>query len=101
MDLNTRTDRASRGAANIMHTIRDQLIKRGRRPEEITLAWFPDPDKVPLPEAPELKAIMAGGSSVRQMFSTEELEVSSQRLERDSVLAKINLIVESLHAGLP
>jgi hypothetical protein len=91
----------NRGAVNITNDIRQQLIKRGRSPEEITLAWFPDPQLVALPEAPELKAMIADNAAVRQMFSREELEVSSERLERDSVIAKINLVVESLHAGLP
>jgi hypothetical protein len=45
--------------------------------------------------------MIADNAAVRQMFSREELEVSSERLERDSVIAKINLVVESLHAGLP
>jgi len=35
------------------------------------------------------------------MFSREELEVSSEGLQRQSVVAKINLVVESLQAGLP
>ncbi len=90
-----------RGAANIMDSIREQLVQRGRKREEITLAWFPDPQLVPSPEAPELKAMVTDSAVVRQMFSREELAVSSQRLERDSVVAKINLVVESLHAGLP
>lgn len=91
----------NRGAVNITNDIRQQLIERGRSAEEITLAWFPDPQLVARPEAPELKAMIADNAAVRQMFSREELEVSSERLERESVIAKINLVVESLHAGLP
>jgi hypothetical protein len=91
----------NRGAVNITDDIRRQLVKRGHSPEEIALAWFPDPQLVAAPEAPELKAMISGNATVRQMFSREELEVSSERLERQSVIAKINLVVESLHAGLP
>ena len=102
MEHAARTDReVIRGALNIADDIRDQLVKRGRRREDITLAWFPDPNLVPTTEAPELKAILSDTTSVRQMFSREELAVSSRSLDRDSVVAKINLVVESLHAGLP
>jgi hypothetical protein len=90
-----------RGAANIANAIRAELVQRGRRQEEIALEWLPDPRFVPLPEAPELKAEIAETGSVQQMFSREELEVSSEQLDRQSVVAKINLVVESLQAGLP
>ena len=90
-----------RGAANIANAIRDELVNRGRRQEEIALEWLPDPSSLPIPEAPELKAEVAATGSVQQMFSREELEVSSQQLARDSVVAKIDLVVEALQAGLP
>ena len=90
-----------RGAANIANAIRTELVQRGRRHEEIALEWLPDPSFVALPDAPELKAELAQIGCVQQMFSREELEVSSEQLERQSVVAKINLVVESLQAGLP
>jgi hypothetical protein len=90
-----------RGATNIANAIRTALVQRGRRQEEIELEWLPDPRRVPLPEAPELRAEVSESGSVRQMFSREELEVSSEELQRQSVVAKINLVVESLQAGLP
>jgi hypothetical protein len=90
-----------RGATNIANAIRDQLVNRGRRQEEIALEWLPDPRFVSVPEAPRLKAEVAETGSVQQMFSREELEVSSQQLDRDSVVAKIDLVVETLQAGLP
>lgn len=90
-----------RGATNIANTIRAELVHRGLRQEEIGLEWMPDPRFNPLPDAPELKAELADVGSVQQMFSREELEVSSEQVERQSVVAKINLVVESLQAGLP
>ena len=90
-----------RGATNIANAIRNELVNRGRRQEEIALEWLPDPRFVTLPDDPELKAEVAESGSVRQMFSREELEVSSEQLERQSVVAKIDLVVESLQAGLP
>ena len=102
MNASTRKDfEVIRGAANIANAIRTELVHRGRREEEIALAWLPDPRFVPLPEAPELKVEVAESGSVQQMFSREELEASSEQLERQSVVAKINLVVESLQAGLP
>ena len=92
---------AIRGAANIANAIRSELMQRGRRQEEIALEWLPDPRFVALPQEPELKAEIAESGSVRQMFSREELEVSSEQLDRRSVVAKIDLVVESLQAGLP
>lgn len=89
------------GAAKIAAAVREQLVERGRRKEEISLQWLPDPAMLPPPEAPELRAELAQCGTVRQMFSREELEVSSDGLDRQSVLAKINLVVESLQAGLP
>jgi hypothetical protein len=89
------------GAVNIADAIRAQLVERGRRQEEISLDWLPDPDSAPPPETPELRATLEECGSVQQMFSREELEVSCQRLDRQSVIAKINLVVQSLQAGLP
>ena len=89
------------GAVNIADAVRTQLMKRGRRNEEISLEWLPDPDTAPPPETPELRATLRASGSVRQIFSREELEVSCDRLDRPSVVAKINLVVESLQAGLP
>jgi len=89
------------GAVNIADAIRAQLVERGRRQEEISLDWLPDPDSAPPPETPELRATLEESGSVQQMFSREELEVSCQRLDRQSVVAKINLVVQSLQAGLP
>lgn len=89
------------GAANIADAVRAELVQRGRREEEISLEWLPDPAIIPPPEAPELRAELAECGTVRQMFSREELEVSRDRLDRQSVVAKINLVVESLQAGLP
>jgi hypothetical protein len=89
------------GAVNIADAVRSQLIERGRRKEEISLEWLPDPDSAPPPETPELRATLRACGSVQQMFSREELEVSCDRLDRPSVVAKINLVVESLQAGLP
>lgn len=91
-----------RGATNIANAIREELVHRGLREEGIALEWHPDPRLVPLPEAPELKAELAEtGGSVQQMFSRAELERSSEQPGPQSVLAKINLVVESLQAGLP
>src|SRR3954465_2635426 len=90
-----------RGAANIANAIRNELVNRGRRHEEIALEWLPDPRFGSIPEAPELKAEVEATGSVQQMFSREELEVSSEQLVRDSVVAKIDLVVEALQAGLP
>ena len=89
------------GAVNIADDIRAQLVERGRRQEEISLEWLPDPDAAPPPETPELRATLEECGSVQQMFSREELELSCQRLDRQSVVAKINLVVQSLQAGLP
>ena len=89
------------GAVNIADALRAQLVERGRRQEEISLDWLPDPDSAPPPETPELRATLEECASVQQMFSREELEVSCQRLDRQSVVAKINLVVQSLQAGLP
>jgi hypothetical protein len=89
------------GAANIADAVRTQLVQRGCRKEEISLEWHPDPAIAPPPEAPELHVELAECGTVEQMFSREELEVSRDRLDRQSVLAKINLVVESLRAGLP
>src|SRR6185436_7486485 len=88
-----------RGATNIANAIRNQLVNRGRRQEEIALEWLPDPRFASIQEAPELKAAVAETGCVQQMFSREELEVSSQQLDRDSVVAKIDLVVEALQAG--
>jgi len=89
------------GAVNIADAVRAQLIEHGRRKEEISLEWLPDPDSAPPPEAPQLRASLRACGTVQQMFSREELEVSCDRLERPSVVAKINRVVESLQAGLP
>ena len=89
------------GAVNIADTVRAQLVERGHRKEEISLEWLPDPDSAPPPESSELRATLQACASVQQMFSREELEVSCERLDRQSVTAKINLVVQSLHAGLP
>jgi len=89
------------GAANIADAIRAELVQRGRRREEISLEWYPDPAVTPASEAPELRAELAECGTVRQMFSREELEISRERLDKESVVAKINLVVESLQAGLP
>ena len=90
-----------RGAVHIADTVRAQLVERGHRKEEISLEWLPDPDSAPPPETPELRATLQACASVQQMFSREELEVSCERLDRQSVIAKINLVVQSLHSGLP
>jgi hypothetical protein len=95
------TARQVTGALNIAGAIRAELIHRGRREEEISLEWLPDPAYVPPHDSPELRAALQECGSVQQMFSREELEVSSEQLDRQSVVAKINLIVESLQAGLP
>jgi hypothetical protein len=92
---------AIQGAVNIADAVRAQLVERGRRKEEISLEWLPDPDSAPPPETPELRATLEECGSVQQMFSREELEVSCERLDRPSVVAKINLVVQSLQAGLP
>jgi hypothetical protein len=76
-------------------------MEHGRRKEEISLEWLPDPDSAPPPEAPQLRASLRACGTVQQMFSREELEVSCDRLEMPSVVAKINRVVESLQAGLP
>ena len=89
------------GAVNIADAIRALLVERGRRQKEISLDWLPDPDSAPPPETPKLRATLEECGSVQQMFSREELEVSCQRLDRQSVVAKINLVVQSLQAGLP
>jgi hypothetical protein len=89
------------GAVNIADAVRTQLIERGRPKEEISLEWLPDPDSAPPPEAPQLRATLRTCGSVQQVFSREELEVSCNRLDRPSVVAKINRVVESLQAGLP
>jgi len=99
--LNEKDFEVIRGAANIANAIRNELVNRGRRHEEIALEWLPDPRFASIPEAPELKAEVEATGSVQQMFSREELEVSSQQLVRDSVVAKIGLVVEALQAGLP
>jgi hypothetical protein len=67
----------------------------------ISLEWLPDPDFAPPPETPELRATLEECGSVQQMFSREELEVFCEQLDRQSVIAKINLVVQSLQAGLP
>jgi hypothetical protein len=92
---------ASLGAGKIVRAIRTELEQHGCRREDIALDWFPDPRLAPADQAPELRAVLADGGHVRQMFSREELEVSCEQLERESVLAKINLVVQSLQAGLP
>jgi hypothetical protein len=92
---------AIQGAVNIADAVRDQLVERGRRKQEISLDWLPDPDSAPPPEASELRATLEECGSVQQMFSREELEVSCERLDRQSVVAKIHLVVRSLQAGLP
>jgi hypothetical protein len=89
------------GAGKIASAIRAELVQHGCRNEDISLDWFPDPHLAPAEEAPELSAALADGGHVRQMFSREELEVSCEQLERESVIAKINLVVHSLQAGLP
>ena len=61
------------GAVNIADAIRAQLVERGRRQEEISLEWLPDPDSAPPPETPELRATLEECGSVQQMFSREEL----------------------------
>lgn len=101
MNAMTTPTPASRGAGNIADAIRAGLLQRGCRNEDIFLDWVPDPALVASVDAPELKAALVEGGRVRQMFSREELEVSCDRLGRESVLAKIDLVVESLHAGLP
>jgi hypothetical protein len=102
MNATTRlSPEAVQGAVNIADAVRAQLVERGRRKEDISLEWLPNPDSAPPPEAPELRATLAGCGSVQQMFSREELEVSCERLDRQSVVVKINLVVQSLHAGLP
>ena len=90
-----------RGATNIANAIRAELVHRGLSQEKIGLEWTPDPRLNPTLEAPELRAELADVGAVQQMFSREELEVSSEQVERQSVVAKINLVVESLQAGLP
>jgi hypothetical protein len=92
---------AIQGAVNIADAVRAQLVERGRRKEEISLEWLPDPDSAPPPETAELRATLEECGSVQQMFSREELEVSCKRLDRQSVVAKIDLVVQSLQAGLP
>jgi hypothetical protein len=92
---------AIQGAVNIADAVRAQLVERGRRKEEISLEWLPDPDSAPPPETPQLRATLEECGSVQQTFSREELEVSCERLARQSVLAKINRVVQSLQAGLP
>jgi hypothetical protein len=89
------------GAVNIADAVWAQLVERGCRKEEISLDWLPDPDSTPPPETPELRATVEKCGSVHQMFSREELEVSCERLDRQSVVAKIDLVVQSLQAGLP
>lgn len=96
-----RNTKAVLGADKIAGAILSELVSRGHRQEEISLQWHPDPAAAPPPSAPELRAELADCATVRQMFSREELEVSRNRLDRESVVAKINLVVESLHAGLP
>jgi len=92
---------AIQGAVNIADAIRTQFVQRGRRKEEISLEWLPDPDCAPPPERPALRATLQECGSVQQTFSREELEVSCERVETGSVVAKINLVVQSLQAGLP
>ena len=86
------------GAVNIADAV---WVERGRRKEEISLNWLPDPDSTPPPETPELRATLGKCGSVQQMFSREELEVSCERLDRQSVVAKIDLVVQILQAGVP
>jgi hypothetical protein len=101
MNATTRlSPEAVQGAVNIADAVRAQLVERGRRKEDISLEWLPDSDSAPPPEAQELRATLEECGSVRQMFSREELEVSCGRLDRQSVVAKINLVVQSLQAGL-
>lgn len=95
------SNEAIRGAVKIADAVRAQLVERGRRKEEISLEWLPDPDCAPPPEYPELRATLEECASVQQTFSREELEVSCERLDRRSVVAKIDLVVQSLQAGLP
>lgn len=92
---------AIQGAVNIAAAIRAELIQRGRRDEEISLEWLPDPGLVPPPETPELRAALTECGCVQQMFGREELEVSCEGLDRQSVVVRINLVVQTLHAGLP
>ena len=101
MNTTTKRSRATKGADKIADAIRAQLLQRGCRNEDISLDWFPDLHRLSSVEAPELRAAVADSGNVLQMFSREELEVSGEQLERESVLAKINLVVESLQAGLP
>ena len=101
MNATIKQSEATQGAAKIADAIREGLLQRGCRDEDISLDWFPDPQLVSSAEAPELRAALADLGDVRQMFSREELEVSCEQLGRESVLAKINLVVESLQAGLP
>jgi hypothetical protein len=101
MNATIKHSEATQGAGKIADAIREGLLRRGCRDEDIVLDWCPDLQLVSCAEAPELRAALADGGDVRQMFSREELEVSREQLERESVLAKIDLVVESLQAGLP
>jgi hypothetical protein len=92
-----RSNDAVLGAAVVAHAVRAELIQRGHREEEISLQWFSDPA---VGRAPELHAEVAEIAAITQMFSREELEGSCNR-PRQSVRAKIDRVVESLHAGLP
>ena len=85
------------GAAVIAHAVRAELVQRGHRAEQISLQWFSDPA---VGQAPELHAEVAEIAAITQMFSREELEGSCDS-PRQSVRAKIDRVVESLHAGLP
>jgi hypothetical protein len=99
--MNAKTRRSSSGAvlgaAVIAHAVRAELVQRGHRAEEISLQWFSDPA---VGQAPELHAEVAEIAAITQMFSREELEGSCDR-PRQSVRAKIDRVVDSLHAGLP
>ena len=101
MNATIKHSEATQGAGKIADAIREGLLRRGCRDEDIFLDWCPDLHLVSSAEAPELRAALADSGHVRQMFSREELEVSCEQLVRESVLAKINLVVESLQAGLP
>jgi hypothetical protein len=85
------------GAAVIAHAVRAELVQRGHRAEEISLQWYSDPA---VGQAPELHAELAEIAAITQMFSRKELEESCDK-PRQSVQAKIDRVVESLHAGLP
>jgi hypothetical protein len=90
------SEQAIQGASNIADGIRRELIQLGCRDEDISTQWLPDPGFVPAPESAELRVELAGGRSASANFSREELEDSRDRLDRQSVVSKINLVTEKL-----